>query len=121
MNRNFINSLIVLITKEVFRQCKVSEPSSVLPFYWHPNFHPAADTSWESRQAEWAKFSQENLNHPHAAPERYTKAISIMQLGFNIFGVVTTVFGDSVVCGGEVSPVFAHSACFEIQVVSAAR
>ncbi len=49
--RNFINSLIILVTKDVFHQCKVSEPSSVLPFYWHPNFL-ATDTSWISRQAD---------------------------------------------------------------------
>ncbi|MCP3683481.1 MAG: hypothetical protein GY861_12410, partial [bacterium] len=76
VNRNFINSLIILVTKEVFRQCKVSEPSSVLPFYWHPNFHSAADTMG-IKTSRMAKFSQENLNHPHATPEHYTKAISI--------------------------------------------
>ncbi|MCP3684923.1 MAG: hypothetical protein GY861_19855, partial [bacterium] len=65
--RSFINSLIILVTKDVFHQCKVSEPSSVLPFYWRPNFHLAADTSWISRQAEWAKFTKENPDSPWAA------------------------------------------------------
>ncbi|MCP3686119.1 MAG: hypothetical protein GY861_26020, partial [bacterium] len=43
-----------------------------------PNFHPAVDTSWISRQAELAKFTQENPNSPYVAPECYTKAISTM-------------------------------------------
>ncbi|MCP3681220.1 MAG: hypothetical protein GY861_00890, partial [bacterium] len=60
------------------RQCKVPEPSSVLPFYWHPNFHPAADTSWISRQVEWAKFAEENPRSPWVAPKCYTKVISTM-------------------------------------------
>ncbi|MCP3681196.1 MAG: hypothetical protein GY861_00765, partial [bacterium] len=79
---SFINSLVVLITKEVFRQCKVSEPSSIMSFYWHPNFYPAADTTYISRQAEWAKFTQENQDSPNVAPKRCVRTIPLMN-GWN--------------------------------------